>query len=189
MKVIVGCEFSGRVGQAFQDNGHDVTTCDFLPSENPNVRHVQGDILRLLQLESFDLGIFHPPCTRLCNSGVRWLQERDLWTDMRASALFFKALLNARLDRIAVENPIPHKYAVEIIGRKYDQIIQPWMFGHGETKATCLWLKNLPFLKPTKIVKGRTPRVHHASPGKERWKERSRTYKGIAEAMADQWGD
>lgn len=107
---------------------------------------------------------------------------------MRESAEFFKTLLDAPIPRIAIENPIPHKYALEIIGRTYDQLIQPWMFGHGETKATCLWLKNLPLLKPTLIVDGREPRVHHEPPSEERWKQRSRTLKGIAFAMAAQWG-
>lgn len=132
--------------------------------------------------------IAHPPCTRLCNSGVRWLAERNLWAELDEAARFFKVLLLAKIPRIAVENPIMHKYALERIGVKHTQSIQPWQFGHGETKETRLWLKNLPPLQPTNIVKGREPRVHYASPGKNRWKERSITYKGIAEAMADQWG-
>jgi hypothetical protein len=131
--------------------------------------------------------VAHPPCTRLCNSGVRWLAERNLWQEMREASEFFKLILNAPITKIAVENPIPHKYAVEIIGRKYDQIIQPYQFGHGETKATCLWLKNLPKLQPTNIVDGRDHRIHKMPPSPERWKERSRTFQGIANAMAAQW--
>jgi len=196
MKVVIGCEFSGVVGQAFQDVGCDVTTSDLLPSENPNVRHYQGDIFELLKKERFDLGIFHPPCFRICNSGVMWLEKRNLWDEMKKACLFFKALLEADIDKIAVENPIPHKYALKIIGKKYNQIIQPYMFGHPERKATCLWLKNLPELKPTKDVKKRmeslpkkeAQRIYYTSPGKDRWKIRSRTFKGIAQAMASQWG-
>ena len=142
----------------------------------------------------WDLMIAHPPCTYLCNSGVRWLTEDGPGhngyirrTMMREGAEFFKALLNADIPHIAIENPIPHRYALQIIGRKYDQIIQPWQHGHGETKATCLWLKNLPKLKPTNIVEGREGKVWKMPPSPDRWKERSRTYTGIAEAMADQW--
>lgn len=133
--------------------------------------------------------IAHPPCTYLANSGVRWLHTQDgRWPKMEAAAEFFKRLLNAPVERIAVENPIIHGHAKYIIEADQDQTIQPWMFGHGETKATCLWLKNLPPLVPTNIVEGREPRVHHASPGPDRWKERSRTLPGIAKAMAEQWG-
>ena len=132
--------------------------------------------------------IAHPPCTRLTNSGVRWLHERDLWNELDQSCLFFSQLLNAPIERIAIENPIPHKYALDRIGKKYDPIIQPHWFGHGETKATCLWLKNLPKLEPTDPVSGRTARVHLASSGPDRWKERSRTLPGIAEAFAAKWG-
>jgi hypothetical protein len=137
--------------------------------------------------------IAHPPCTYLANSGVRWLYkdgepDNDRWLAMKESGNFFRRLLEAPIPRIAVENPIMHRWGKLIVGRGQDQIIQPWQFGHGETKATCLWLKGLPKLEPTKIVDGRTPRVHHASPGPDRWKERSRTLQGIADAMADQWG-
>lgn len=192
MRVLVACEFSGIVRNAFIRRGHDAWSCDLLPSEQEGP-HYQGSVFDLIYGpeeylgKSWDLMIAHWPCTRLCNSGVRWLAGRNLWGEMRESAQNFRRLLTADIPRICVENPIPHKYALEIIGRKYDQIIQPWQFGHGETKATCLWLKNLP-LKPTNIVKGRAARVHRESPGPERWKNRSRTLTGIAEAMADQWG-
>lgn len=142
--------------------------------------------MRLIQ-GKYDLMIAHPPCTRLCNSGVCWLDKRNLWNEMRESAEFFKKLLNAPIKHKAIENPIPHKYAIEIIGRKYDQIIQPWQFGHGETKATCLWLENLPKLVPNNIVEGREQRLHKLPPSAERAKLISKTYQGIAKAMADQW--
>ena len=187
MKVLVACEFSGTVRDAFTAAGHDAWSCDLLPTESPG-QHIQCDVLAILD-DGWDLMIAHPPCTRLSNSGVRWLHERNLWDDMRAGADFFKSLLDAPILRIAVENPIPHRYAVEAIGRKYDQIIQPWQFGHGEVKATCLWLKHLPRLTHTNVVQGREPKVHTAAPGKDRWKLRSITYAGIATAMAEQWGD
>ena len=187
MKVLVACEYSGIVRDAFIQAGHDAISCDLLPSESPLGPHIQGDVLPLLK-EPWDLVIAHPPCTRLANSGVRWLAERNLWDDMRAGAEFFLACLNANAQRVAVENPIPHKYARELIGN-YSQLIQPWQFGHGETKAICLWLKNLPKLKPTKIVSGREPRVWRMGPSADRAKERSRFYTGIAQAMACQWGN
>ena len=151
--------------------------------------HIQDDVLRTLKhLDGWDLMIAHPPCTRLCNSGVMWLEKRDLWNDMKEGALFFKRLLEADIPLKCIENPIPHKYALKIIGKKYNQIIQPWMFGHGETKSTCLWLVNLPELKPTNIVSGREQRVHRLPPSKDRAMLRSKTYPGIAKAMAEQWG-
>lgn len=189
MKVLVACEFSGIVRDAFAARGHDAWSCDLLPSERAG-KHAQCDVRKFLTayVEPWDLMIAHPPCTYLCNSGVRWLHTQSLRRQqMIEAAHFFKALLNAPINRICVENPIPHKYAVDIIGEKYSQIIQPWQFGHPETKATCLWLKGLPKLKPTNIVSGRNPRVHFASPGPDRWKERSRTLPGIADAMAQQW--
>lgn len=186
MRVLIACEFSGIVREAFKAKGHDAWSCDLLPTEQEG-QHIQGDVLEILD-NDWDLMIAHPPCTRLCNSGVRWLAERNLWNDMRIAARFFKKLLNADIIRVAVENPIPHKYAVTGIGRKYDQIIQPWQFGHGETKATCLWLRGLPKLKPTNIVAGREERVWKEAPSKDRWKERSRILQGIADAMASQWG-
>lgn len=186
MKVLIACEFSGIVREAFRRRGHDAWSCDLLDTEIPG-QHYKGDIRDLLR-DYWDLMIFHAPCTRLANSGVHWLAERNLWNEMEEAAYFFKMLLDADVPMICGENPIPHKYALSLIGRKYDQIIQPWQFGHGETKATCLWLHNLPLLKPTNIVEGREQRIHKEPPGEERWKNRSRTFTGIAEAMAEQWG-
>jgi hypothetical protein len=159
-------------------------SADLIPSERtePGWAHYQGDVLDLLD-SSWDLMIAHPPCTHLAVSGARWFKEKQA---EQAEALeFVRRLLDAPIPRIALENPIS---VISSRIRKPDQIIQPWQFGHGETKATCLWLKNLPKLEPTNIVDGREPRVHHASPGPDRWKERSRTLQGIADAMADQWG-
>jgi len=187
MKVLIACEFSGIVREAFAKRGHDAWSCDLLPTEIPG-QHIQGDVMDILG-DGWDLMIAHPPCTRLANSGVRWLHERNLWGDMKFAATFFKELLNAPIQKKAIENPIPHGYAVKIIGRKYDQIIHPWMFGHGETKATCFWLEELPLLDPTDIVDGREQRIWKESPGPDRWKNRSRTYQGIADAMAEQWGE
>ena len=186
MKILIGCEFSGVVREAFARLGHDAWSCDLLPTEQPG-QHIVGDVLEVID-QGWDMAIFHPPCTRLCNSGVSWLAKRDLWDEMRQGALFFKSLLESKIPRICIENPIMHKHAKSIIGVNYSQIIQPWQFGHGETKATCLWLKNLPTLKPTNIVDGRIQRLHRLPPSENRWKERSRTYQGIADAMAEQWG-
>ena len=187
MKVLVACEFSGIVRDAFARKGHDAWSCDLLPSEREG-NHIQGDVLKIFE-DGWDLMIAHPPCTFLCNSGVYLLHERDgRWQQMIESANFFRSLVNAPIERIAVENPIPHKYALEIIGRKYDEIIQPWWFGVGDTKAICLWLKNLPPLMATVVHTGRYGRSHMESPSPERWKNRSRTYQGIAEAMPEQWG-
>lgn len=186
MRVLVACEYSGRVRDAFRSRGHDAMSCDLLPTDAPGP-HYQGDVRDILQ-EGWDLMIYHPPCTRLTNSGVRWLHERNLWDEMRESAEFFRCLLDAPIPRKAGENPIPHRYALDIIGRMYDQIIQPWQFGHGETKATCLWLTNLPPLRPTAPVEGREQRVWKLPPSEDRWKLRSLTYPGVAAAMADQWG-
>lgn len=193
MRVLVACEYSGRVRDAFRALGHDACSCDLLPTEVDGP-HIVGDVLPLLD-DGWDLMVAHPPCTYLANSGVRWLyggkgQERDeqRWQAMRDAALFFRSLMVAPIERIAIENPIMHKHAKAIIGRGHDQVVQPWQHGEGETKATCLWLKGLPPLEPTQIVDGRKPRVHFASPSPDRWKERSRTYQGIANAMASQWG-
>jgi len=187
MNVLVACEFSGIVRNAFTQRGHNAWSCDFLPTETEG-NHYQTDVRNVLY-NAWDLMIAHPPCTYLCNSGVRWLYEREgRWDEMRKAAEFFKYLLEANIPAIAIENPIPHRYAVEIIGRKYDQIIQPWEFGHGETKATCLWLKNLPFLVATKIVSRREQRIWKLPKTEDRGKKRSISYKGIAEAMAEQWG-
>jgi hypothetical protein len=256
LRVLVACEFSGAVRDAFAARGHFARSVDLLPTESlaepvryrhefgcvahpeyepgcedcehdepwchrcdafayecaclgptedeavyaddceRGARHLAGDLFTVAGIESYDLLIAHPPCTRLTNSGVRWLHapppgrsRDDVWAEMRQSAEFFRRILDLPVARIAVENPIPHRYALEIIGRRYDQIIQPWQFGHGETKATCLWLKNLPPLAPTDVVAGREARVHRAPPSPDRWKIRSRTYAGIAAAMAAQWGD
>jgi hypothetical protein len=192
VRVLVACEFSGVVRDAFLARGHDAMSCDLLPSEAPGP-HYQGDVRDILD-DGWDLMVAHPPCTYLANSGVRWLyggkgtrRDHVRWNAMVDAAVFFADLLNAPIPRIAVENPIMHRYGRDIIGRGPDQTIQPWQHGHPETKATCLWLKGLPPLEPTNIVPGREPRVHHAPPGPNRWKERSRTLPGIAAAMADQW--
>jgi hypothetical protein len=180
MKVLVACEFSGIVRDAFAVKGHDAWSCDLLPTERPG-QHIQGDVLQILN-DGWDLMIAHPPCTHLAVSGARWFKDK---LDEQQDALdFVWVLLHAPIGKVALENPIS---IISSHIRKPDQIIQPWQFGHGETKATCLWLKNLPLLKPTNIVDGRTARVHRQPPGPDRWKERSRTLQGIAEAMADQW--
>ena len=191
MKVLIACEFSGIVRDAFIARGHDAVSCDLLPTERPGP-HIQGDVLEILD-QGWDMILAFPPCTYLCNSGVRWLYNPDgsrneaRWAKMIQGALFFKRILDADCEKIVAENPIMHKYAVEIIGCKQDQIIQPWQFGHGETKATCLRIKGLPLLEPTNIVDGREARVHKMSPGKDRGRLRSITYQGIANAMAAQW--
>lgn len=182
MKVLIACEFSGVVREAFRARGHDAWSCDLLPAEDSSEYHFQCDVEAIIG-DGWDLMIAHPPCTHLAVSGARWFVEKR-WEQEDALA-FVRRLLAAPVPRIVIENP------VSIISsriREPDQIIQPWQFGHGETKATCLWLKGLPRLKPTSIVEGRTPRVHYASPGHDRWRERSRTMTGIAQAMADQWG-
>ena len=182
MRVLVACEFSGIVRDAFIAAGHDAVSCDILPTEAPGP-HIQEDVRYILDL-GWDLMVSHPPCTHLAVSGARWFTEKR---KEQAEALeFVRLLLDAPIPRIALENP------VSIISshiRRPDQIIQPWQFGHGETKATCLWLKGLPPLVPTRIVDGRQARVHHMSPGPNRWRERSRTFPGIAAAMAEQWGE
>jgi hypothetical protein len=187
-KILIACEYSGVVREAFTKLGwHTVVSCDLLPTEIPG-DHYQGDVLEILN-QGWDLMIGHPPCTYLCNSGVRWLHtEPGRWEKMKDAALFFKTLLESNIPRICIENPIQHKYPKEIIGKDYTQIIQPWMFGHGETKATCLWLKGLERLEPTNIVEGREQRIHLLPPSKDRWKLRSKTFQGIADAMAAQWG-
>jgi hypothetical protein len=184
--VLIACEFSGVVRGAFRDMGHDAVSCDILPTERPGPHH-QGDVLPLLR-QPWDLVIAHPPCTRLCNSGVRWLHERDLWDEMREGAEFFLACLNANAPMVAVENPVMHRHAREIIGRGPDFTTQPYEHGDPYTKRTCFWTRGLPPLQPSMVVDGREAQVHRASPGPDRWKERSRTYPGIARAMAEQWG-
>lgn len=181
MKVLVACEYSGIVRDAFIQRGHNAISCDILPTETPGP-HYQGDVRDILN-EEWDLMVAHPPCTHLAVSGARWFKDKKV---EQAEALdFVRLLLSAPIEKIALENPIS---VISTKIRKPDQIIQPWQFGHGETKATCLWLKNLPKLVPTNIVSGREAKVHRMSPGPNRWRERSRTYLGIANAMADQWG-
>lgn len=182
MRVLIGCEFSGIVRESFRARGHDAWSCDLLPSEIPG-QHIQGDVLKAIHFEGWDLLIAHPPCTHLAVSGARWFKSK---LDLQRRAIeFFQALAGAFwIPKSAIENPIS---IMSSKWRKPDQIIQPWQFGHGEIKATCLWLRGLPKLQPTQIVEGREARVHRASPGPERWKERSRTLPGIARAMAEQW--
>jgi hypothetical protein len=185
--VLVACEYSGRVRQAFRARGHDAWSCDLLPAEDgPYLRayHMQGDVLGILD-QGWDLMIAHPPCTHLAVSGSRWFPEKRENGEQQEAIEFFLKLARAPIPRIAIENPV---CIMSSVWREPDQVIQPWQFGHGEKKATCLWLKGLPPLVPTKVVAGREPRVHRMSPGPDRWKERSRTYAGIAEAMAEQWG-
>lgn len=197
VRVLVGCETSGIVRRAFAARDHDVWSCDLLPAEDGSNRHIVGDVRDLLG-DGWDLlAVMHPPCTRLCNSGVRWLSvpppgktADQMQVELREGADLFSACWNAPIDRIAVENPVMHRHAKALI-RNYQapaQSVQPWQFGHGETKRTCFWLKNLLPLVPTQIVEGREARVHRMPPSADRWKERSRFYPGIAAAMADQWG-
>jgi site-specific DNA-cytosine methylase len=181
MNVLIACEFSGAVRDAFIRRGHNAVSCDLLPTEKDGP-HYQCDVRDVMN-DGWDLMICHPPCTHLAVSGARWFKDKK--QEQSEALEFVRLLMSATVERIAVENP------VSIISsriRKPDQIIQPWMFGHGETKATCLWLKNIPRLTPTNIVDGREARVHKMPPGPNRWKERSRTFQGIAEAMAEQWG-
>ena len=182
MRVLVACEFSGTVSRAFRARGHDVWSCDLLPSEDGSPFHIQGDVTAVLG-EGWDLMVAHPPCTHLAVSGARWFVGKQ--QEQAAALDFVRALLGSSVDRIALENPVS---VISSKIRRPDQIVQPWEHGHGEVKATCLWLKNLPKLVPSNIVEGRKPRVHFASPGPDRWKERSRTLPGLAAAMAAQWG-
>lgn len=199
MRVLVACEFSGIVRDAFAARGHDAWSCDLLPTERLG-NHIQGDVLGILG-DGWDLMIAHPPCTYLTNAGVRHLHVSTKskhgvrtavfgearFSAMRESCSFFNALKNALINRICVENPTPHRYARELIG-DYQQAIQPWYFDVPETKRTCFWLKNLPPLMCTIIETTRHPRVHLTPQTPDRWKERSRTPQGIADAMAQQWG-
>lgn len=181
--MLVACEESQEVCKAFRALGHEAYSCDILPASGGHPEwHIQKNVLELLWLK-WDLMIAHPPCTHLAVSGARWFKEKQI---EQAYALWFvEQLLNAQIPRIALENPVS---IISTKIRKPDQIIQPWQFGHGETKATCLWLKGLPLLKPSKIVKGREARIHKMQPGSERAKLRSKTFPGIAAAMATQWG-
>ncbi len=182
MKVLVACEFSGIVRRAFAARCHEAWSCDLLPTEGRTKHHIIGDVTPHLTSQ-WDMLIAFPPCTHLAVSGARWFKDKRKEQD--AALDFVRLLMDAPIQRICIENPIS---VISSRIRKPDQIIQPWQFGHGETKATCLWLKNLPQLRPTKIVNGREARVHRMAPSPERWKERSRTLPGIAEAMAEQWG-
>ena len=196
VKILIACEYSGIVRDAFKAKGHDVTSCDLLPTDKPG-KHYQGDVFDIIN-NGWDLMIAHPPCTFMTNAGVCHLhKDAKRWIELFAAANFFNKLLDADIPLIAVENPIMHKYAKILIkNRKQNQTIQPWMFGHTEQKATCLWLKGLPLLKPTNDVKKEMmllsdkerQRLHYLSPSSERWKLRSVTYQGIANAMAEQWG-
>ncbi len=190
MRVLVACEFSGVVREAFRRRGHDAWSCDLLHCEDARdlagglrPAHLQQDVREVLDVGLWDLMIAHPPCTHLASSGARWFKNKQ--PEQAEAVEFVRTLMAAPIPMIAIENPIG---VMSTKIRKPDQIIQPWMFGHGETKATCLWLKGLPLLHPTNIVEGRQPRVHHEAPGPNRWKNRSRTLAGIARAMADQWG-
>jgi site-specific DNA-cytosine methylase len=217
VRVLIACEYSATVRDAFRARGHDAWSCDLLPTEGDPRWHIQGDVLAMLHGTSpfsqhrspclncgshkccscyaetycnvctpWDLLIAHPPCTDLAVSGARHFPEKIADGRQGRALAFVQALLDAPIPRIALENPVS---VISSKIRKPDQIIQPWQFGHGETKATCLWLKGLPKLRPTNIVEGRADRIHKMPPGPNRWKERSRTFPGIAEAMADQWGD
>ncbi len=206
MKVLIGCETSGVVREAFLELGHDAWSCDVLPSDISTNRHIQDDVRNVLQMEKWDLlMVAHPPCTRLCNSGVRWLHKappgktiEQMWQELDEGASLFSDLWNADVPRIAVENPVMHKYAKERIVnfQEFSQSIQPWQFGNdvdgldNVSKRTCLWLKNLPKLVSTGNLDGSTARndIHMASPGPNRWKVRSKFFPGIAKAMATQWG-
>ena len=198
MRVLVACEYSGKVREAFRALGHDAWSCDLLPADDDSPHHIQGDVLEVIG-QGWDMMIGHPPCTFLSNSGVCHLHtDPSRWAKLDDGAAFFKALMDADIPRIAIENPIPHKYAVERIGGvKYSQIVQPWMFGHAERKATCLWLKGLPKLTETDNVKEvmltlpkrEQQRLHYLPPSADRWKIRSETFQGIADAMAAQWSE
>jgi len=200
MRVLVACEYSGTVRRAFAARGHDAWSCDLLPADDDSPNHIMGDVRYLINgpgAKTWDLMIAHPPCTYMTNAGVCWLhKDPSRWDKLGEAAVFFKELYNCDVPRICVENPIMHKYARDLIGVSYTHIVQPWMFGHTEQKATCLWLKDLPPLVKTSDVKSammKLPhrernRLHYLPPSKDRWKIRSTTYQGIADAMASQWG-
>lgn len=184
-RVLVACEYSGRVREAFRALGHDAWSCDLLEAEDGSRYHLQGDVAGVLGGD-WDILIGHPPCTHLAVSGARHFEAKRADGRQQEAIDFFLMLAHAPIPRIAIENPV---CIMSSVWREPDQTFQPWWFGHGETKATCLWLKGLPPLLPTKIVPGREPRVHFMPPGPNRWKERSRTYEGVAAAMASQWGN
>jgi hypothetical protein len=184
VKVLVACEYSGVVRDAFRALGHDALSCDLLPTDAPGP-HYQGDVRNILHYP-FDLMIAHPPCTHLSVSGARHFEAKRMTGAQHEAVSFFMELARAPIPMIAIENPV---CIMSSLWRKPDQTIQPWQFGHGETKATCLWLKGLPQLRPTNIVEGREARIHKMPPSSDRWKLRSATYAGIAAAMAEQWSD
>ena len=185
MRVLIACEYSGRVRDAFIRGGHEAMSCDLLPTDAPGP-HYQGDVFDVIDYP-WDMMIAHPPCTHLAVSGSRHFEAKRMDGRQQAGVSFFMALYRraVHIPRIAIENPV---CIMSSMWRKPDQIIQPWQFGHGETKATCLWLKGLPPLKPTDVVEGREARIYRLPPTAGRWKIRSETYSGIAQAMADQWG-
>jgi hypothetical protein len=183
MKVLVACEFSGVVRDAFIAKGHDAVSCDLRPSEKPGP-HYQGDVFDIIN-NGWALMIAHPPCTHLAVSGARHFAAKQADGRQASAIIFFMWLARCGIERICIENPV---CIMSSLYRKPDQIIQPWEFGHGETKKTCLWLKGLPLLKPTNIVEGREARIWRMAPGPDRERERSRTYTGIAQAMSEQWG-
>lgn len=186
IRVLVACEYSATVRDAFRARGFDAWSCDLLPTEGDPRWHIQGDAVKVARREHWDLMVCHPPCTHLAVSGARHFAAKVADGRQQEALGFVADLFSAPIKHIALENPVS---IISSRFRKPDQTIQPWQFGHGETKATCLWLINLPKLKPTNIVEGREPRIHRMPPGPNRWKERSRTFSGIAEAMATQWGD
>ena len=188
-RLLVMCECSGRVRDAFLAKNWDAWSCDLVESDSPGPHLIADNDLHSLDIidkGNWNMLIAHPPCTHLASSGARWFPEKIASGQQEQAINFFMALANSPVDKIAIENPIG---IMSTKWRKPDQIIQPWQFGHGETKATCLWLKGLPLLKPTEIVSGREPRIHYLSPSPERSKIRSLTYLGIAQAMADQWAN
>lgn len=185
MNVLVACEFSGRVRDAFRAAGHNAWSCDLIPSESPDGGHILGDVREVLNA-GWDMMIAHPPCTYLAVSGARWFSNPIRQQKQKEALDLVRLLMAAPIERIAIENPVG---VISSQIRKPDQYVQPWQFGDGETKKTGLWLKNLPLLEPDNIVEGRRPVVHHEPPGPDRWKNRSRTYPGIARAMAEQWGN
>lgn len=185
LRVLVACEYSGVVRDAFIGGGHDAMSCDILPTDAPGP-HYQGDLFDVIDYP-WDLAIFHPPCTHLSVSGSRHFEAKRIDGRQQAAVSFFMRIVrqSAHIPMTAIENPV---CIMSRLYRKPDQIIQPWQFGHGETKATCLWLKGLQPLQATDIVEGREARIHRMPPSADRWKERSKTFAGIARAMANQWG-
>jgi len=198
MNVLVACESSGVVRDAFMQKGHNAWSCDTQPADDGGLFHYCCDVRDVLYAQDWDLIIAHPPCTFMCNSGVCHLhKDESRWGKLDAAADFFNIFLDHPCPKICIENPVPHKYAVlRLKGRKYTQTIQPWQFGHPESKRTCFWLKGLPKLKESnnvkhifdKLPKNKQQRIHFLPPGPDRWKLRSKTFQGIADAMADQWG-